>query len=204
MKFCLECGEHLKFLGLSGWSSGIWLYGCPKCNILWEEHGCSVTGAKTEWKKSFHTLSKWEKQKEERKNQEIKEHQKLEEQRACREKLKKEGFPEPIETSAEVMGLLSEGQRQIVFRLFDLVKQEKKLVDDINSRRPNESGILVINEAPKVCEDNDDWKVITFKLCEELKDIREKIVLNLNKALNSGLAHLGIIQRQCANYGVEL
>lgn len=204
MNFCQACGELLEHCGLSRWSSGVWLYGCSKCDILWEEHGCSVTGRKTGWKKSFQKLSEWKKQEEELKSKEREKFQKLKEQRACREKLKKEGFPKPVILSEDLLDSLSEEQKQILHKLNNLSEQEKQLVDEINSRRPNKSGILVDGGAVIVCEDEDDWKVITMKSRLELKEVREKIAQNLNEALNSGLAHLGIIQRQCANYGVEL
>ena len=106
--------------------------------------------------------------------------------------------------SEDLLDSLSEEQKQILHKLNNLSEQEKQLVDEINSRRPNKSGILVDGGAVIVCEDEDDWKVITMKSRLELKEVREKIAQNLNEALNSGLAHLGIIQRQCANYGVEL
>ncbi|MDP3710512.1 MAG: hypothetical protein Q8R29_02180 [bacterium] len=64
MKFCLECGEGLEFLGLSEWSTGIWLYGCKQCDILWERHGCSISGSTTGYEKSFQKLSELEKYKQ--------------------------------------------------------------------------------------------------------------------------------------------
>ena len=173
MNFCQVCGGYLEPLGLSGWSSGVWYYGCPKCDILWEEHGCSITGVKTGWKKNFQKLSEWKKREEERKTKKREKFQRLEE------------------------------QKQIISRLIDLTEQEKKLVAEINGRRPNGSGILVESGAITICEDEDDWKVITMKSRLELKEVREKIAQNLNEALNSKLAHLGTIQRHCAKYGVE-
>ena len=203
MNFCQVCGGYLEPLGLSGWSSGVWYYGCPKCDILWEEHGCSITGVKTGWKKNFQKLSEWKKREEERKTKKREKFQRLEEQKVCRAKLKKEGFPDLVEISEDVINSFSEEQKQIISRLIDLTEQEKKLVAEINGRRPNGSGILVESGAITICEDEDDWKVITMKSRLELKEVREKIAQNLNEALNSKLAHLGTIQKHCAKYGVE-
>ncbi len=39
MKFCPECGGTVKFEGVPEWGeSGLVVYGCEKCNILWECH----------------------------------------------------------------------------------------------------------------------------------------------------------------------
>lgn len=64
MKFCLNCGARVEFLGLSEWSTGVWLYGCSRCDTLWERHGCSVSGRTTGYEKSFWKLSKWKKDNE--------------------------------------------------------------------------------------------------------------------------------------------
>ena len=62
MKFCQECGEVLEFCGKSAQSSGVWLHGCPKCDILWEAHGGSLTGTISNHKKNFMKLSAWKEQ----------------------------------------------------------------------------------------------------------------------------------------------
>ena len=59
MKFCPKCGMPVESYGPSGWNSGLRLYGCPQCNILWEEHGDCLSGMTTELKEGFHSLSKW-------------------------------------------------------------------------------------------------------------------------------------------------
>lgn len=120
-----------------------------------------------------------------------------------REQLRKEGFPEPVLLSEELIKSFSEEQKNILTTLANLAEEEKKLVDKINSMRPTPDGVLVLpGPALTVCEDEDDWRVITMKERLELKGVREKIATNLNKALDSGLGYLGLIQRQCANYGV--
>ncbi len=120
-----------------------------------------------------------------------------------RERIRKEGFPEAVPLSEKLINSLSEEQRQILFTLTDLAEEEQKLVDEINARRPTPSGILQIGGAITVCEDEDDWRVITMGLRQERRKVKEKIATNLNKALDSGLGFLGIIQRQCVNYDVK-
>jgi len=121
-----------------------------------------------------------------------------------RKQIKKNGFPEPVALSEELAKSFSKEEGAILLTLIDLGEKETKLVKKINSMRPTPSGVLVLpGPALTVCEDEDDWKVITMKERLELKEVKEKIVTNLNKALDSGLGYLGFIQRQCANYGVK-
>ena len=121
-----------------------------------------------------------------------------------REQIKKEGFPTPVSLSEEVMRSFSGEQGNILTTLANLAEEEKLLLDKINSMRPTPSGILVLpGPALTVCEDEDDWKVITMKERYQLKEVREKIATALNNALDSGLGYLGLIQRQCANYDVK-
>ena len=61
MRFCLECGGKLETLGGAKWSSGVILYGCSQCDILWEAHICSVSGRGTGYEKSDWSLAKWKK-----------------------------------------------------------------------------------------------------------------------------------------------
>lgn len=205
MESCPECGARLECYGLARWSTGTWLYGCSRCDILWEEIGDSLTGRISRCGKSFQTLSEWKKDEEERKAETEKWLQKQKEQKALRAELKEKGFPEAVALSEELLNSLSEEQKQTLIKLTDLAKKEQELAREINARKPTSSGVLRLPNGSVVpCEDEDDWKVITMGLRSELKRVLEEIAQNLNKALNCGLAHLGIIQRQCTNYGVEL
>lgn len=113
------------------------------------------------------------------------------------------GFPEPVSLTEDLMKSLSWEQGQILTNLADLAEEEKKLVDEINARAPTPSGILRIGDGITVCEDEDDWRVITMRQRSELRAVREKIASNLSKALDFGMGCLGLIQRQCMNYGVK-
>ena len=111
--------------------------------------------------------------------------------------------PEPVVFFEEMVNSLSGEQKQILINLDRLVKEEQRLIDEIESRRPTPSGIVRLPEGITVCEDEDDWRVITARSRLNLKRIREEIVQTLKKALNCGLAHLEVIQKQCANYGIN-
>ena len=120
-----------------------------------------------------------------------------------RERLKKEGFPSPVALSESLLKSLPKEQSDILYDLTSLAGKEKRIVDKINSKRPTDSGLLAVPGGITVCEDEDDWRVLTGEERLEWKEIKEKIVTNLNKALDLGLGHLGLIQRQCVNYGVK-
>lgn len=79
MKFCQECGSPVESLGLARGHSGIWNYACtnPECDILWELHGCSISGrthsiVKSNWKASAYKARKEQGEKELKKEWEIK------------------------------------------------------------------------------------------------------------------------------------
>ena len=119
-----------------------------------------------------------------------------------REEIREKGFPEPTPLSEEIMDSLSQEQGQILTTLADLAGQEQNLINEINALAPTPSGILMIEGALTVCEDEDDWKVITMRQRGALREVREKMKVTLNKALDCGMGYLGLIQRQCPNYGV--
>ncbi len=121
-----------------------------------------------------------------------------------RKTLKRKGFSSPIALSEELVDSLPKEQQMLLFELASLAEKEKKIVDEINSKRPTADGILVLSGgAATVCEDEDDWRIITMNERQEWNRIKENIADNLNKALDLGLGFLGLIQRQCSNYGVK-
>jgi len=127
----------------------------------------------------------------------------VEKQSVYREKLKKDGFPEPVPISEKLLKSLTKEQYEILYNLKVLAEEEKRLCDEINTRRPTKSGILMEEGAITICEDEDDWKVATLRFRLELEKVQKKIKQNLEKALDCGLGYLGLIQRQCTNYGVK-
>lgn len=206
MKHCPECGGELEYYGLSGWSSGVWLSGCPKCNIRWEEHGSSLTGRMSSIKKGHISLSEWKKREEEKKEKEKEEEKKIQEKllEEKRKKRKTKGWPEPVNLTKEVIGSLNNEQKEVLKALSELAEKEKEICDKINVRQPNRTGVVVVEGGVTVCEDKDDFIVITAGLRQELEKVRNEIKKKLEEALDLDLVHLGIIQRQCLNYGVNL
>lgn len=119
-----------------------------------------------------------------------------------REEIRKKGFPEPITLSEEVMDSLSWKQGQILSTLAFTAEKEQRLINEINALAPTPSGVLIVGGALTLCEDDDDWKVITMNQRIELKRVRDEMNAALSEALDCGLGCLGLIQRQCPNYGV--
>ncbi len=85
-----------------------------------------------------------------------------------------------------------------------LGKEERKLCDKINAKMPTESGVLPVDGGVTLCEDKDDWIVITLKERKELDEVTNKIKRELNKALDLGLGFLRLIQNQCKNYEIKV
>jgi len=119
-----------------------------------------------------------------------------------RGEIKRNGYPIPTPLSKELMDSLSWQQGQVLTYLADLAEEEQKLISEINSLAPTPSGILHMGIGITVCEDEDDWRVITMGQREKLRKVRDKLKMVLGKALDEGMGCLGLIQRQCSNYNV--
>jgi hypothetical protein len=121
-----------------------------------------------------------------------------------RKLLKKQGFPKPVDLSEKLMMSLSDKQKQILFNLSDLHDKAEGLVKKINACKPTPSGILGFSDgAVTVCETEDDWKIITLKERQELKEVQKEMAALLDKALDLGMGGLGIIQKNCAAFKVK-
>ena len=121
-----------------------------------------------------------------------------------RELLGKEGFPEPVDLSEKLMMSLSDEQKQILFDLAELHDKAEKLVKKINACKPTSSGILSFSDGSiTICETEDDWKIITLKERQELKEVQKEMATLLDKALDLGMGALGIIQKNCAIFNVK-
>lgn len=104
----------------------------------------------------------------------------------------------------EFMKTAAPEQRQLLFDLSDLAEKEKDFADKINkiysitNRWP---GIYSDGKGITLCEDEDDANVISLGYKMELKEVRDKIVILLKKAVNElSMKDVGIIQRQYNNY----
>ena len=107
----------------------------------------------------------------------------------------------------EFMKIARPEQMQLLFNLSDLAEKEKELADNINkiySAANKWPGIYSDGKGVTLCEDEDDANVISLSHKLELKDIRDKIVILLKKAVNElNMKDVGIIQRQYNNYVKE-
>ena len=115
-----------------------------------------------------------------------------------REEIRKEGFPPPVVLNTKK---IQDDDFKILAELARLTESEKEIRDRINNTQPK-SGIF-FDGAATLCQDKDDWRVITAKDREELKKIKKEIKTALNKALDKGLGCLGLIQRGCREYGIK-
>lgn len=121
-----------------------------------------------------------------------------------REDIKKNGFPEPVYLSKEAFSSLKEKEQNTLLKLIELLEKEKEIIEKINAKRPTESGALFVNGGVTLCEDEDDWVVITLKERGELKEVKEKAIDFLNKSLDLGLGFLSLVQNQCPFHGIEV
>jgi len=106
-------------------------------------------------------------------------------------------------------GLKLEQQKNLL-KLTELADKDRIAYEKANDlfRR----GSYVEDGARVICEDMDDLTVTNaFKPKEkqhpvyrELVEVREQIKQTLKESLDLNLGYLGVIQRQCKNYGVEL
>jgi hypothetical protein len=114
----------------------------------------------------------------------------------------------------DVIKRLTQEQKQNLAKLYELGMKEKQVDEKIRKIfekgfqcEPYRDGLAI-----SVCEDWDDFNVINaFKppegqhpLYRDMKEVREQIRETLRESLKLGLGYLGIIQRQCKNYQVEL
>jgi hypothetical protein len=124
--------------------------------------------------------------------------------RLPRKDIKQSGWPQPpIPLIEEVLKeALTADERQLFFDLTDLAEKEEALCQKINGLEPVPGGVLFRGGALVVCEDEDDFAVISAGPRNELKGVQKEMAALLGKLLDAGLGTLGIVQRQCENYKV--
>jgi predicted rRNA methylase YqxC with S4 and FtsJ domains len=129
---------------------------------------------------------------------------KMVENSQIRQKLRKQGFPEPIPLSWSVIDCFSTEEKQILSKLANLAEKEHELCLKIYASRPNKPGILIQEDGIMTfCKNEEDWKKIIAKFQRDLNQVQEEIKQNLEKSLDCGLHHLGFIQRKCEDYGIK-
>ncbi|MEK7447411.1 MAG: hypothetical protein AAB632_01230 [Patescibacteria group bacterium] len=113
------------------------------------------------------------------------------------------GFPEePVAISNELIAELNEDQLNILGKLDELTTKGAELEKQIAARRPNASGVFNDGYAVTICEDEDDFIIITAGLRHELDGVVKETRKVLGDAIMNGLSHLGIIQRVSIQYGL--
>ena len=103
----------------------------------------------------------------------------------------------------EVINNLSQDQQNVLYELGQLADKEQKVCEKIDVQLKagvySQDGFSI-----GLCEDMDDMIVMDHPLLKERKNVKKQISETLKKAIDLDLSYLGIIQRQCKNYGVEI
>ncbi len=93
-------------------------------------------------------------------------------------------------------------QKDLLFKVGEAAKQEKKYVDEINRIYGSiKSGVHSPDGfSITLCEDEDDAVVISMGPRRELKRVKEQMRTYMKEAVELGMEHLGIIQRHYEHY----
>jgi len=110
----------------------------------------------------------------------------------------------------DVLKSLKPEQLNNLKRLRELGEKEQQAYE--KAERLFERGSYLENGAVTICEDWDDFKVINafappekqHPTYREIMEAKEQIKQTLGESLRLGLGHLGLIQRQCKNYEVNM
>lgn len=111
----------------------------------------------------------------------------------------------------DVLNNLKPEQKSNLKRLAELAEKEKQAYD--KAERLFEKGAYSddgVSLTP--CSDWDDFRVINafappekqHPIYRELMEVKQQIKQTLEESLRLGLGYLGVIQRQCKNYQVEM
>jgi hypothetical protein len=112
----------------------------------------------------------------------------------------------------EVIKSLNPQQKQNLKKLFELAEKEKQVYE--KAQRLFEKGAYSEDRGFSItpCEDWDDFHVINMSkppekqhpIYRERNEVKKQIRETLGESLKLGLGHLGLIQRQCKNYQVNM
>lgn len=112
-----------------------------------------------------------------------------------------------MELTPEFIKSLSKEQLELLTELGDLADKEAQLTEKIEGirRTAEKAGIGREREVAKRLMDDPDFdRLLSVQLIFEREQIRDKIKSVMSLLVGAGLEDLGIIQRQAANYGVDL
>ncbi len=101
----------------------------------------------------------------------------------------------------DFMKVATEEQRGLLFKLSGTAEQEKKCADEVNRIYGFiELGVYRDSSTVTLCEDGKDAFVISAAPRQELKRVRGQMKSYMINAIELGMGHLGIIQRNYEHY----
>lgn len=112
-----------------------------------------------------------------------------------------------MKLTPETIKKLSKEQLELLAELGDLAKKEADLTMNIeNTRRQAEKAGLGRDreEVRSLLNDPEFDDLLSVRVMNEREQIRGKIKSVLQSLINAGLAGLDIVNRQAANYGLNL
>lgn len=97
-------------------------------------------------------------------------------------------------------------QKELLSNIYNNIQEEVELTKKIdNIYKCIDQGIYTNDKGITICESEDDANVISLKLKDDLKIVRERIGKLLKKAADElDMGNVGIIQRLYGNYVGEL
>jgi hypothetical protein len=112
-----------------------------------------------------------------------------------------------MELSPEVIKNLTKEQLELLIELSELADKEAGLTEQIDSnrRQAEKAGLNRDKEAANsLMEDHEYDNLLSVRLIYEREQVKTQIRSVLNSINNAGLGGLDIIQRQAANYGLDI
>jgi hypothetical protein len=112
-----------------------------------------------------------------------------------------------MELSPEVIKSLTKEQLELLIELSELAGKEAGLTEQIDSnrRQAEKAGLNRDKEAANsLMEDHEYDNLLSVRLIYEREQVKTQIRSVLNSIKNAGLGELDIIQRQAANYGLDI
>ncbi len=102
----------------------------------------------------------------------------------------------------DFMKAATDEQKDLLSKLSETAKQEKKYADEIDRISSSiKSGTYSPDGfSVTLCEDEDDAIVISMGPRYKLKRVREQMKIYMKEAVELGMSHLGIIQKNYENY----
>ena len=99
------------------------------------------------------------------------------------------------------MGTATNEQRELLFDMTRWAGYEKKYADEVKKIYDSiKSEVYSSDGAVTLCEDEDDARVISMGPRQKLKKVRDIMKEHMEKAVELGMGHLGVIQRNYENY----